>query len=128
MRPVRNQAREGRANSAGIPVLYLASELDTAIAEVRPWIGSRISVARFRVLRDLKTIDMSVKHGKTIFDFLSLMQLMGDADIDGETKEDVVWSRIDNAFSEPVSLTKALRTMCRHKSCLSYSWTPDTTR
>ena len=103
MRPLRNQAREGRANSAGIPVLYLASELDTSIAEVRPWIGSRISVARFRVLRDLKTIDLSVKHGKTVLDFLSPMQLMGKANIDAETREDVVWSRIDNAFSEPVS-------------------------
>lgn len=104
MKPLRDGAREGRANSAGIPVLYLASELETAISEVRPWIGSEISVAKFRIIRDLKAINLSVKYGKSLLNYLSLGQLMGDEKVDAKTKSDVVWSDIDNAFSLPVSL------------------------
>ena len=104
MRPIREHAREGRANSAGIPVLYLASKLETAISEVRPWVGSTISVARFRILRDIRAIDLSVKHGTSEIDYLSIPQLMGDAKTDSKTNADVVWADIDNAFSRPVSL------------------------
>ena len=104
MRPLPNGARGGRANSAGIPVLYLASEVETAISEVRPWIGSEISVARFRITRDLKAINLSVKYGKSLLNYLTFGQLAGDAKIDAKTKADVVWSDIDNAFSLPVSL------------------------
>jgi hypothetical protein len=46
MRPLPGRAKEGRANPKGIPYLYLASIRETALAEVRPWIGSRISVAQ----------------------------------------------------------------------------------
>ena len=104
MRPVRNEAREGRANSAGIPVLYVASELNTAISEVRPWVGSRISVAMFRITRDLKAINLSVTFGKNLLNYLSFGQLSGDEKTDAQTKSNVVWADIDNAFSRPVSL------------------------
>ena len=104
MRPVRSEAREGRANSAGIPVLYVASELNTAISEVRPWVGSRISVARFRITRDLRAINLSVKFGKNLLNYLSFGQLSGDEETDAKTKSNVVWADIDNAFSRPVSL------------------------
>ena len=90
MKPLSDSAREGRANSTGIPVLYLASTEQTAISEVRPWVGSEISVAQFRVVRDLKAIDLSLEYGKSSF-FT-------------ETKEKALWIDIDNAFSHPVSL------------------------
>ena len=48
MKPISNWQAEGRANPRGIPYLYLASTRETALAEVRPWIGSLISVAQFR--------------------------------------------------------------------------------
>ena len=104
MRPVRHEAREGRANSAGIPVLYLASELNTAISEVRPWVGSKISVAGFRITRDLKAINLSMKFGENPLNDLSFGQLSGDKETDAEEKSNVVWADIDNAFSRPVSL------------------------
>ncbi len=50
MKPQIDRATEGRANPTGIPVLYLASSEQTAISEVRPWIGSELSVAQFRIV------------------------------------------------------------------------------
>ncbi len=38
--PPRDTAKAGRLNSEGIPYLYLATKVDTAVAEVKPWIGS----------------------------------------------------------------------------------------
>ena len=65
MKPVAEYAREGRANSSGIPVLYLASAEQTAISEVRPWVGSEVSVAHFKVTRKLNAIDLTPGHGKS---------------------------------------------------------------
>ena len=47
MKPLETGAREGRANSKGIPVLYLSNRPETAMSEVRPWEGSLISCAQF---------------------------------------------------------------------------------
>jgi len=104
MKPLRRNASEGRANPTGIPVLYLASTIQTAISEVRPWIGSEISAARFRTIRDLTAIDLSVQDGKSSLEYLSWSQLFTDTEPDAKTKEFAVWCDIDNAFSRPVSL------------------------
>ncbi|MDX6306768.1 MAG: hypothetical protein QOI77_3737 [Blastocatellia bacterium] len=45
--PPARLAQGGRLNPGGIPYLYLASDIKTAIAEVRPWIGLELSVGRF---------------------------------------------------------------------------------
>ena len=45
MKPLRDRASGGRANRVGIPCLYLATHKETAMCEVRPWIGSYISLA-----------------------------------------------------------------------------------
>lgn len=34
--------------------LYLSTDPQTAMSEVRPWIGSTLTVAQFRILRNLK--------------------------------------------------------------------------
>ncbi|WP_413769916.1 RES domain-containing protein, partial [Vibrio vulnificus] len=39
MRPLLNSASEGRANPKGIPCLYVASTKETAMSEIRPWLG-----------------------------------------------------------------------------------------
>src|SRR5207253_5929512 len=46
MKPCPNQAGDGRANPRGIPCLYMATLQTTAILEVRPWIGSYVSIAQ----------------------------------------------------------------------------------
>ena len=104
MKPLTHQGPEGRANPSGIPVLYVASSKQTAISEVRPWIGSMVSVARLRVLRDLLAIDLSLGHGKSSMRVLTWPQVFGDAPIDAETKERAVWTAVDNAFSRPITL------------------------
>lgn len=105
MKPLVNRATEGRVNPAGIPVLYLASCEQTAISEVRPWIGSQISVAQFKVLRDLRAVDLSLGHGQVAIGALTFDHLLGKTAPDAETKKTVVWINIDNAFSQPVTLS-----------------------
>ena len=107
MKPRTHHGPEGRTNPAGMPVLYVASNKQIAISEVRPWIGSEISVARLRVLRDLLAIDLSVGHGKSSMSSLNWGQIFGDCQIDAETKERAVWTDIDNAFSRPVMLDES---------------------
>lgn len=97
MRPLPHSAREGRVNPKGIPCLYLATTKETAMAEVRPWIGSYISVGQFKILRDLELVDCSVEHAKGPIFFLS------ENEPSPKEREMAVWSAIDNAFSEPVT-------------------------
>lgn len=56
--PPRRFAIHGRANPAGIPYLYLASEEQTAVAEVRPHTGERVGVAEFTLNPGLFLIDL----------------------------------------------------------------------
>ena len=108
MKPYFRYVGEGRANTAGIPVLYLASTEEAAISEIRPWVGSNISVAQFEIVRDLKAVDLSLEHGNSSLDGLTLLQLSGEDVPDAETKEKAVWTDIDNAFSRPVTLSENL--------------------
>ena len=102
MKPLEDRAKEGRANPAGIPVLYLASCQQTAISEVRPWIGTELSVAQFKIVRDLKALDLSQGHGEFWIDHLTLKQIDDSEKIDAKATEKAVWIEIDNAFSRPV--------------------------
>jgi hypothetical protein len=103
MKPLTDRAREGRANPAGIPVLYVGSTVETAISEVRPWIGAEVSVAQCRLVRPLRTLDLSIGHGKSSFDGPVFRALMGGAPVTAVDKERAVWIDIDNAFSRPVT-------------------------
>ena len=107
MKPDSRVAREGRANSAGIPVLYLATTEQTAISEVRPWLGSEVSVAQFRTVRDLTAVDLTRGFGEASFGQLTLGQLSGEETVDAETKERAVWTDIDNSFSRPIELSES---------------------
>lgn len=48
----------GRMNAVGQPAFYGALDEQTAIAEVRPPVGSWTAVARFRITRPLKLLDL----------------------------------------------------------------------
>lgn len=94
MRPLQDRAFEGRVNPKGIPCLYLATTREVAMSEVRPWLGSVVTVARFRVERELAVVDCSVFHGSEV------------PQIDSPTTADIekaVWAHIDHAFSRPVT-------------------------
>jgi hypothetical protein len=98
MKPLSHTAREGRANAKGIPCLYLATDKKTAMVEVRPWIGSYISVGQFKILKELTLIDLSVHHEG------SPLYLKEPSALD---RESAVWSHIDRAFSAPVTLDES---------------------
>ena len=103
MKPRKHRAKEGRANPTGIPVLYLASCQQTAISEVRPWIGTELSVAQFKIARDLNALDLSRGHGEFWIGHLTLKQITKSGIVNPEAKEKAVWIEIDNAFSDPVT-------------------------
>jgi len=57
MKPRPDRASEGRVNPKGISCLYLATTKETAISEVRPWVGSHVSIGVFKLLRQLSVIN-----------------------------------------------------------------------
>ncbi len=75
MKPFPDRAREGRANPTGIPVLYAGKTVETAISEVRPWIGAEVSVARCVTNRSLRALDLSLGHASSL-DFSHLDKLI----------------------------------------------------
>ncbi len=70
--PPANAASAGRMNARGIAVFYGTEEPDTAIAEVRPPVGSKVAVAEFFIERPLRLLDLqalqSVQAKGSIFD------------------------------------------------------------
>lgn len=96
MKPLPHSAHEGRVNPKGIPCLYLATDTKTAMAEVRPWIGSTVSAGQFRIVRDLTVVDFSVGHDSELKFHLE--------EPSPSEREKSVWGQVDRAFSEPVSV------------------------
>jgi len=103
MRPKPEKVTDGRINARGIPCLYLASNEKTAISESRPWVGSYVTVAQFKTLRDLKMIDFS--RGEINPMNVSVADLDKLFKLKKPTPEEAIrtlWRWIDLAFSEPV--------------------------
>lgn len=95
MKPQRGSAHEGRVNARGIPCLYAASNKETAVAELRPWLGALVSVSKLGPLRELRLVDCSEGHDsefEVYFDEPS-----------PEEREKSVWRAIGRAFSEPAN-------------------------
>lgn len=57
--PPSHIASSGRMNARGIAVFYGATSVRTALAEVRPPVGSQVAVARFDFIRPLKLLDLT---------------------------------------------------------------------
>jgi RES domain len=95
MKPVPEKATHGRANRAGITCLYLASHKETAALEVRPLIGSYVSVGEFKVLRDIRVVDCTL-------DMDPLAKRLSATRTMPETPDKTVWLAINDAFSKPV--------------------------
>ncbi len=52
-------AQAGRANPPGLSYLYVASDPETALAEVRPTVADVVAVAQFEAVRGFKLVDLS---------------------------------------------------------------------
>lgn len=92
MRPLRDQAREGRANPQGIPYLYLSTRKETALSEIRPWLGSLISIGQFETARELTIVDFSNDERPRRYP------------VPPEEWDKAVWHDIDQAFRRPVTV------------------------
>lgn len=70
--PPPKLAVAGRMNAHGVSVFYGATDPQTAIAEVRPIVGSQVIVARFTIEKELRLLDLttldSVFESGSIFD------------------------------------------------------------
>src|SRR5262249_53432483 len=95
MKPPRGQAPGGRANPKGIPYLYLSTHRETALAEVRPWVGSFVSAAQLKTARDLRIVNCTEDSKRKHFFGATPAEYWDTA----------VWCDIDAAFSRPVTLT-----------------------
>ncbi|VAW49905.1 hypothetical protein MNBD_GAMMA04-1269 [hydrothermal vent metagenome] len=60
MKPLNDRASEGRANPKGIPYLYVATDKETAMSEVRPSLEAILSIGRFKPTKELSIIDFSI--------------------------------------------------------------------
>ena len=97
MKPCPQKVEEGRANSKGVPVLYLSTDRDTAMAECRPWIAVYISIGMFYTIKNLKILDLS-KDEYIAVGIDDIERKKGDQ----EFAEKVIWGHINNAFTKPV--------------------------
>jgi RES domain-containing protein len=93
MIPFADKAREGRINPKGIPCLYLATHPQTAMSEVRPSVGSYISLAEFVTETELELVDCTLPPGS-----------IWDDDVPRHLAlKNIAWADINDAFSKPVS-------------------------
>ncbi len=94
MKPLSGEAVEGRANPKGIPYLYLSKKRESALSEVRPWLGSLISVGQFKIIRQLRIVYFfSTEQRHVVY-----IEEPGPKE-----RENAVWNDIDKAFSRPVN-------------------------
>ncbi|MFP2421919.1 RES domain-containing protein [Pseudescherichia vulneris] len=57
--PPKGMASGGRANPIGISYLYLASNIETCISEVRPSNSSKIRISKFTLAKDVVVLDLT---------------------------------------------------------------------
>jgi len=57
-RPPVKKSNSGRCNPSGISYLYLASDAETAAAEIKPYVGEYLTIGKFETKRELKILDM----------------------------------------------------------------------
>ena len=71
----------GRANPANIRYLYLSEDKETPVYEMRPIIGQKLSIAKFRLKRDVKIYDLTsnpINSDPNDSEDISLFKTIGD--------------------------------------------------
>jgi RES domain-containing protein len=95
--PYALTGRGGRMNAPGIRVLYAALTRDTAVAEVRPWVGADVTVATLALARPARVVDLSDPRR------LLVRSPFGHADLDAVLERAETLRVIGAAMSEPVT-------------------------
>lgn len=65
--PPPHMASGGRANPVGIPYLYLAENIETCVAEIRPSNGCKINIAKYNLIKEINLLDLSEPRRKASF-------------------------------------------------------------
>lgn len=99
--PPRHTATNGRANPAGIPYLYLASDRDTAISEVRPHTGGKVCTVEFAVPTDLRLVDLRHPR-KTVSPFEWADHLTNEANHERIRLDIALLKRLGDELTRPV--------------------------
>ncbi len=97
--PPRKESQAGRINSKGVPCLYLADEVNTAIAEIKPHLGAHINVAKFELIRNIEVVD-TTKNIITIEDYYKKTV---DSKVTEKDEEELLWWGIGLFFSIPIN-------------------------
>lgn len=97
MIPTSKYAKEGRVNPKGIPYLYLSSDKDTSMSEMRAHVGEFLSCADFKVVNNLRIVDCH--RTDKVFDLVPTIFNPPTSQYDISI---TVWSTINDAFSLPV--------------------------
>lgn len=98
MKPVSGVVTEGRANSKNIPVLYLSSDANTSMAELRPQVGQVISCGQFETNRMLKLVDCYSSKNE----YTRAQLIFGSPKPEDDGWLDGIWFQVNEAFSQPV--------------------------
>jgi hypothetical protein len=95
--PPNRLASHGRANPPGIPYLYLGSQPDTAVAEIRPHTGETACVADFTIPARIDVIDLC-EPSKRVSPFR-----LADASAVGQLRADIPFlERLGEELTRPV--------------------------
>lgn len=111
MVPQSRLVKEGRINPRGIAYLYLAVDKETAVSEIRPFVGALVTVAWLRTTKELTLVNLSPEKrvdGPPIRGILYWASRMAMAESKPLSQEEIdryVWAKIDSAFSHPVDPT-----------------------
>lgn len=101
MKPLKTPASGGRANPAGIAYLYTADNERTAIAEVRPWVGAHVSVAKLTLVKSVNLVDCTVDERRSL--------KLYSREPSPKERERAVWSDLNKAFARPVNPNESQR-------------------
>jgi hypothetical protein len=95
-KPPNSKVPDGRANPKGISYLYTASDVETALAEVRPFKGDHVTVVKFEVMEPMALVDLrNPKHS------ISPFQLEDD-DLDAIYKDMPYLVLLGDELSKPI--------------------------
>src|SRR5215831_8908770 len=94
MKPIPEKVPDGRVNPKGITCLYMSTDYNTPISEVRPPIGSYVTIAKMEITRHLKIVDFTSTNTNFEYNW-AIKKPFGK-------REKAVWENINDAFSKPV--------------------------
>lgn len=96
--PPKELATAGRANPIGIPYLYLCHEIETTFYEVRAVYLDKISVGKFKVLRDLNIVDFNNKFNL----FYTYTNSESNVSLSDIVKRKILFDQISADLSKPL--------------------------